>query len=53
VKGLKSLDCQSAFNIDPVSASNIDPPLNLLQWLLPMLEAPAVVAGFDDVAVMS
>jgi hypothetical protein len=30
--------CKSAFNLDPVSASNIGPPRSSVRWSLPVLE---------------
>ena len=49
--------CQSAFKFDPRSASNFDPFWRrvLAGWRVivsPALEAPAVIAGLDDVAVV-
>jgi len=32
------MDCQSAFKIDPISASKFYPPLSALRWLLPVMD---------------
>ena len=48
--------CQSAFKIDPSSASNFDPfgrrALAGCLILIAALEAPTVVSGLDDVAMV-
>ena len=45
--------CQSALKIDPLSASNIDPPNGLFLHRVSSFNSPAVVACFYDFAVVS